>query len=53
VPEIQPEAIHVADADELEIELADWVRGKARIGITGGTSTPRSTSRPSGTGSTP
>jgi 4-hydroxy-3-methylbut-2-enyl diphosphate reductase len=50
--EIQPEAIHVADADELEIELADWVRGKARIGITGATSTPRSTSRPSGTGST-
>lgn len=38
--EILPETIHVADADELEAEHADWIRGKARIGITGGTSTP-------------
>lgn len=38
--EIQPETVHVADADELVAEWADWVRGKARIGITGGTSTP-------------
>jgi 4-hydroxy-3-methylbut-2-enyl diphosphate reductase IspH len=30
----------VADAAELEAEHAAWVRGKARIGITGGTSTP-------------
>jgi 4-hydroxy-3-methylbut-2-enyl diphosphate reductase IspH len=34
------ETIHVADADELEAEHASWVAGKARIGITGGTSTP-------------
>ena len=38
--EIQPETVHVADADELESEHPAWVRGKARIGITGGTSTP-------------
>jgi 4-hydroxy-3-methylbut-2-enyl diphosphate reductase len=38
--EIQPDTIHVADADELEAEHAGWVRGKARIGVTGGTSTP-------------
>ena len=38
--EILPETIHVADADELAAEHADWIRGKARIGITGGTSTP-------------
>ncbi|MDP9243988.1 MAG: 4-hydroxy-3-methylbut-2-enyl diphosphate reductase, partial [Chloroflexota bacterium] len=38
--EILPDTIHVADADELAAEHADWVRGKARIGITGGTSTP-------------
>jgi 4-hydroxy-3-methylbut-2-enyl diphosphate reductase len=38
--EILPDTIHVADADELEASYADWVRGKARIGITGGTSTP-------------
>jgi 4-hydroxy-3-methylbut-2-enyl diphosphate reductase len=37
---IQPETIHVADADELAADWADWLRGKARIGITGGTSTP-------------
>ena len=28
------------DADELEADHASWVAGKARIGITGGTSTP-------------
>ena len=38
--EVCPETIHVADADELAAEHADWLRGKARIGITGGTSTP-------------
>jgi 4-hydroxy-3-methylbut-2-enyl diphosphate reductase len=38
--EIQPETVHVADADELATEHAAWLRGKARIGITGGTSTP-------------
>jgi len=38
--DIQPETIHVADADELAAQWASWVRGKARIGITGGTSTP-------------
>lgn len=32
--------IHVADADELEAEYRGWLVGKARIGITGGTSTP-------------
>jgi 4-hydroxy-3-methylbut-2-enyl diphosphate reductase len=34
------ETIHIADADELESEYAAWLSGKARIGITGGTSTP-------------
>jgi 4-hydroxy-3-methylbut-2-enyl diphosphate reductase len=38
--EVCAETLHVADADELEAEHRDWVRGKARIGITGGTSTP-------------
>ncbi|HET6381651.1 MAG TPA: 4-hydroxy-3-methylbut-2-enyl diphosphate reductase [candidate division Zixibacteria bacterium] len=38
--EVCPDTIHVADADELAADWADWVRGKARIGITGGTSTP-------------
>ena len=28
------------DADELAADWADWLRGKPRIGITGGTSTP-------------
>jgi 4-hydroxy-3-methylbut-2-enyl diphosphate reductase IspH len=37
---IQPATIHVADADELASEHADWLRDKARVGITGGTSTP-------------
>lgn len=37
---ILPDTVHVADADELIREHADWLRGKARIGITGGTSTP-------------
>jgi 4-hydroxy-3-methylbut-2-enyl diphosphate reductase len=32
--------VHVADADELEAEHRAWLAGKARIGITGGTSTP-------------
>jgi 4-hydroxy-3-methylbut-2-enyl diphosphate reductase len=34
------ETVHVADADELAAEWTDWLRGKPRIGITGGTSTP-------------
>jgi 4-hydroxy-3-methylbut-2-enyl diphosphate reductase len=38
--EVCEDTIHVADADELEAEHRDWVAGKARIGITGGTSTP-------------
>ena len=38
--EILSETVHVADADELAAEHANWLRGKARIGITGGTSTP-------------
>jgi 4-hydroxy-3-methylbut-2-enyl diphosphate reductase len=38
--EVCAETVHVADADELEADHRDWVRGKARIGITGGTSTP-------------
>ena len=38
--EFQPQTVHVADADELAAEHADWLQGKARIGITGGTSTP-------------
>jgi 4-hydroxy-3-methylbut-2-en-1-yl diphosphate reductase len=38
--QILADTIHVADADELASEHADWVRGKASIGITGGTSTP-------------
>jgi 4-hydroxy-3-methylbut-2-enyl diphosphate reductase len=38
--EILPDTVHVADADELAAEHAQWLQGKARIGITGGTSTP-------------
>jgi 4-hydroxy-3-methylbut-2-enyl diphosphate reductase IspH len=38
--QIQPETVHVADADELASEHASWLQGKASIGITGGTSTP-------------
>jgi 4-hydroxy-3-methylbut-2-enyl diphosphate reductase len=38
--EVCAATLHIADADELEAEHRDWVRGKARIGITGGTSTP-------------
>ena len=38
--EVCAETIHVADADELVTEHAAWLAGKARIGITGGTSTP-------------
>jgi 4-hydroxy-3-methylbut-2-enyl diphosphate reductase len=38
--EIQPETVHVADAEELVAEHADWVRRFGSIGITGGTSTP-------------
>jgi len=38
--EVCAETVHVADADELEAEHRAWVRGMARIGITGGTSTP-------------
>ncbi len=34
------ETIHIADADELEADYRGWLAGKARIGITGGTSTP-------------
>ena len=38
--EVCDQVIHVEDADELEREQATWLAGKARIGITGGTSTP-------------
>jgi 4-hydroxy-3-methylbut-2-enyl diphosphate reductase len=38
--EICEDTIHVADADELVADYASWLDGKARIGITGGTSTP-------------
>ena len=38
--EVCDEVVHVADADELAREHAGWLRGKARIGFTGGTSTP-------------
>ncbi|MEX0709989.1 MAG: 4-hydroxy-3-methylbut-2-enyl diphosphate reductase [Chloroflexota bacterium] len=38
--EVCADTLHIADADELEAEHRDWVRHKARIGITGGTSTP-------------
>jgi len=38
--EVLPDTVHVADADELAAEHRDWLQGKARIGITGGTSTP-------------
>ncbi|MGI8871872.1 MAG: 4-hydroxy-3-methylbut-2-enyl diphosphate reductase [Candidatus Limnocylindria bacterium] len=34
------QTIHIADADELESGYRDWLAGKGRIGITGGTSTP-------------
>jgi 4-hydroxy-3-methylbut-2-enyl diphosphate reductase len=38
--EVCADTLHIADADELEAEHRDWVLGKPRIGITGGTSTP-------------
>ena len=38
--EVCTATLHIADADELEAEHRDWLAGKARIGITGGTSTP-------------
>jgi 4-hydroxy-3-methylbut-2-enyl diphosphate reductase len=38
--EICADTIHVADAQELEAEHADWVPRFRSIGITGGTSTP-------------
>jgi 4-hydroxy-3-methylbut-2-enyl diphosphate reductase len=38
--EICPDTIHVSDADELEAGWRDWLRGRDRIGVTGGTSTP-------------
>jgi len=38
--EVCEDVLHIEDADELESEHRAWVRGKARIGITGGTSTP-------------
>jgi 4-hydroxy-3-methylbut-2-enyl diphosphate reductase len=38
--EVCADTVHIADADELEAEHREWVHGKARIGITGGTSTP-------------
>jgi 4-hydroxy-3-methylbut-2-enyl diphosphate reductase len=38
--EVCDQVLHIEDADELEAEHGTWVRGKARIGITGGTSTP-------------
>jgi 4-hydroxy-3-methylbut-2-en-1-yl diphosphate reductase len=37
--EVCDQVIHIADADELG-EHGAWLAGKARIGITGGTSTP-------------
>jgi 4-hydroxy-3-methylbut-2-enyl diphosphate reductase len=40
--QVLPDTIHIADADELESEHAGWLAGKARIGVTGGTSTPES-----------
>jgi 4-hydroxy-3-methylbut-2-enyl diphosphate reductase len=38
--EICEDTIHIADADELASDYGAWLAGKARIGITGGTSTP-------------
>ena len=38
--QVMEDTIHVADAEELEADYAGWLTGKARIGITGGTSTP-------------
>ncbi|HLY35618.1 MAG TPA: 4-hydroxy-3-methylbut-2-enyl diphosphate reductase [Candidatus Limnocylindria bacterium] len=38
--EVCDQVLHIEDADELEAEHATWIRGKARIGVTGGTSTP-------------
>ncbi len=38
--QICAETVHVADADELAADWAEWLRDKPRIGITGGTSTP-------------
>lgn len=38
--QVLADTIHIADADELEAEYGSWLRTKARIGITGGTSTP-------------
>ncbi|MDP9270005.1 MAG: 4-hydroxy-3-methylbut-2-enyl diphosphate reductase [Chloroflexota bacterium] len=38
--EVCNQVLHIEDADELEAEHGTWVRDKARIGITGGTSTP-------------
>jgi len=38
--EVCDQVLHIEDADELEAEHASWISGKARIGVTGGTSTP-------------
>ncbi len=38
--EICDQVIHIEEADELERDHRAWLAGKARIGITGGTSTP-------------
>jgi 4-hydroxy-3-methylbut-2-en-1-yl diphosphate reductase len=38
--EVCDQVLHIEDADELEAEHGTWVKDKARIGITGGTSTP-------------
>ncbi len=38
--EVCAQTIHIADADELKADHVAWLTGKARIGITGGTSTP-------------
>ncbi|MEO6059681.1 MAG: 4-hydroxy-3-methylbut-2-enyl diphosphate reductase [Candidatus Limnocylindria bacterium] len=38
--EVCAQTIHIADADELKTDHVAWLTGKARIGITGGTSTP-------------
>ncbi len=38
--DIRSDTIHIADADELAADYADWVPRFRSIGITGGTSTP-------------
>ena len=38
--EVCEQVLHIEDAEELEARHVGWLAGKARIGITGGTSTP-------------